>query len=100
MGPAMLQYGFAAGAIGGLIGGAISQAIYGSAEARAKRRTNMRRCMNFKGYARHGLAKDLWQEFNFEEGLNSVDEKDRQQMLAVQALVASSGANGAEDIGL
>ncbi len=88
------------GAIGGVIGGAIAQAIYGSAEARAKRRVNMRRCMHFKGYARHGLAKDLWQEFNFEEGNSTVEEEDRQRMLAVQALVASSDAIEAEDIGL
>lgn len=88
------------GAIGGLIGGAISQAIYGSAEARAKRRVNMRRCMHFKGYARHGLAKDLWKEFNFEEGNSSVAEEDRQRMLAVQALVASSDLPATENIGL
>ena len=88
------------GIIGGLIGGAISQAIYGSAEARAKRRINMRRCMHFKGYTRHGLEKDLWQEFNFEEGNTSVAEEDRQRMLAVQALVASSDTITAEDIGL
>lgn len=88
------------GAVGGLIGGAIAQAIYGSAEARAKRRTNMRRCMHFKGYARHGLAKNLWKEFNFEEGNSTVAEEDRQKMLAVQALVASSELSGKEDIGL
>ncbi|MEL7188544.1 MAG: hypothetical protein AAGK17_03245 [Pseudomonadota bacterium] len=88
------------GLVGGLIGGAISQAIYGSAEARAKRRVNMRRCMHFKGYARHGLAKDLWQEFNFEEGNSDVAEEDRQKMLAVQALVASSDGITAENIGL
>jgi len=88
------------GVIGGVLGSMLADAIYGSAEARAKRRVNMRRCMRFKGYARHGLAKDLWQEFNFEEGNSSVEEEARQRMLAVQALVASSDAIEAEDIGL
>ncbi|TRD10774.1 hypothetical protein FGU71_02085 [Erythrobacter insulae] len=88
------------GVIGGAIGGAMAQAIYGSAEKRAKRRVNMRRCMHFKGYARHGLAKDLWQEFNFEEGNSSVEEKERQNMLAVQALVASSDLPATENVGL
>lgn len=88
------------GAIGGVLAGAMAQAIFGSAEARAKRRVNMRRCMHFKGYARHGLSKDLWQEFNFEEGLSSVDEEMRQKHLATQALVASSDMSAKEDIGL
>lgn len=88
------------GVIGGAIGGALAQAIYGSAEKRAKRRVNMRRCMNFKGYKRHGISKDLWETFNFEEGNSSVEEKDRQEMLATQALVASSQLTGKEDIGL
>ena len=94
------QYGVLGGALGGAIGGAMAQAIYGSAEARNKRRVNMRRCMNFKGYARHGISKDLWQEFNFEEGLSSIDEDERQNHLATQALVASSTLTGKEDIGL
>lgn len=88
------------GVLGGAIGGAMAQAIYGSAEKRAKRRVNMRRCMHFKGYARHGLAKDLWTEFNFEEGNSSVAEEDRQRMLAVQALVASSDLPETENVGL
>ena len=89
-----------AGIIGGAIGGAMAQAIFGSAEARNKRRVNMRRCMHFKGYARHGITKDLWQEFNFEEGLASIDEEKRQNYLSMQALVASSTLSGKEDIGL
>nr|WP_298925885.1 hypothetical protein [uncultured Erythrobacter sp.] len=88
------------GVIGGAIGGAMAQAIYGSAEKRAKRRVNMRRCMHFKGYARHGLTKDLWKEFNFEEGGGSVEEEARQRMIAVQALVASSDLPATENIGL
>ena len=88
------------GVIGGAIGGALAQAIYGSAEKRNKRRVNMRRCMHFKGYARHGISKDLWEAFNFEEGLSGVEEQDRQKMLAAQVLVASSTLSGNEDIGL
>jgi hypothetical protein len=63
--------------------------IFGSAEIRKARRTNMRRCMNYKGYDRYGANKDVWQRFNFEEGLKSVHEDDRQRMLAQQAKVAS-----------
>lgn len=88
------------GAIGGLIGGAIANAIHGSAEERRKRRVNMRRCMNFKGYARYGLAKDLWQEFNFEEGNSTVPEEDRQKMLAQQAKVAAGPTPETENLGL
>lgn len=86
--------------IGGAIGGAIANAIYGSAEERRKRRANMRRCMNFKGYERYGLSKDLWQEFNFEEGNSSVPEEDRQKMLAQQAKVAAGPVPEAEILGL
>ncbi len=50
----------------------------------------MRRCMNYKGYDRFGLDKQLWEDFNFEEGNRQVAEADRQQMLARQALVASA----------
>jgi len=88
------------GAFGGLIGGAIAQAIYGSAEERRKRRVNMRRCMSFKGYERYGLSKDLWEEFNFEEGNRHVPEAERQHMLAMQAKVASGPQPAAEGLGL
>ncbi len=88
------------GVIGGALVGAFAQALIGSAEKRAARRVNMRRCMFFKGYARHGLSKELWRKFNFEEGSKDVAESDRQKMLAIQALVASSDAITAEDIGL
>ena len=86
--PAAYNYGLA-GAAGGLIGNLLVSAVFGSAELRKARRANMRRCMNYKGYERYGLPKDTWQEFNFEEGLRKVDEKDRQQMLAQQAKAAS-----------
>ena len=49
----------------------------------------MRRCMNYKGYDRFGLSKNVWSEFNFEEGLNPVKEDYRQQLLAMQAKAAS-----------
>ena len=45
--------------------------------------------MNYKGYDRYGLNKDVWQQFNFEEGLSSVRDEDRQRMLAQQAKAAS-----------
>jgi len=97
---AMVQYGVLGGAVGGLIGSAIADAIYGSAEIRRKRRINMRRCMFFKGYSRFGLEKDLWEEFNFEEGSSSVAEEDRQRMLAQQARVASGNRPQAQELGL
>ena len=82
--------GTMAGAIGGAIGNALAVAIFGSAEKRRLRRVNIRQCMNFKGYERFGLSKDLWKEFNFEEGLSGVTEKDRQRCLMLQAMVASA----------
>lgn len=78
-----------AGAVGGAIGNLMVAMIFGSAELRKARRTNMRRCMNYKGYDRHGLNKDVWQQFHFEEGLSSVDEDERQLKLAKQAKAAS-----------
>ena len=77
------------GAIGGAIGNAMADAIWGSAQRRQLRRINMRTCMTFKGYRVYGLPKSLWEEFNFEEGLNSVEESRRAQLLRVQARVAS-----------
>lgn len=89
-----------AGALGGAIGSALAVAIFGSAELRKARRVNMRRCMHYKGYQRFGLAKDNWQTFNFEEGLSSVKEVDRQRMLAQQAKVAVSVIPVQKDLGL
>lgn len=77
------------GAIGGAIGSALADAIYGSAERRRQRRTNLRTCMGFKEYTAYGLPKDIWVEFNFEEGLREVDEDRRQVLLRKQAKVAS-----------
>lgn len=81
--------GTMAGAVGGAIGNLMVAMIFGSAELRKARRTNMRRCMNYKSYDRYGLNKDVWQQFHFEEGLRSVDEDERQLKLAKQAKAAS-----------
>lgn len=89
-----------AGAVGGAIGNAMAMAIFGSAEKRRMRRVNMRTCMNFKGYARYGLPKSLWDDFNFEEGIGSVSEEKRHRYLMQQALVASSGTLQGKDLGL
>ena len=49
----------------------------------------MRNCMYYKGYDRYGLEKDLWQEFNFEEGNSREEAESRAQKLMMQARVAS-----------
>lgn len=88
--PAPYPYaGTLAGGVGAALGNALAVAIFGSAEKRKLRRANLRRCMNYKGYQRYGLEKELWQSFNFEEGLSSVQEAERQRKLAMQAKVAS-----------
>jgi hypothetical protein len=97
---AAMQYGALAGAAGGLIAGIMMDAIMGPAQLRGKRRINMRRCMGFKGYARYGLDKDLWEAFNFEEGVGEVPEAERQLMLAGQARVASGPRPSTQELGL
>jgi hypothetical protein len=92
--------GTLAGAAGGVIANVMIAAIFGSAEKRRLRRVNMRQCMNFKGYQRHGLKKDLWEAFHFEEGLSGMDEKRRFDYLKRQALVASSATPSGEELGL
>lgn len=89
-----------AGAAGGLIGNVMMAAIFGSAEKRRLRRVNMRRCMSYKGYSRYGLRKDLWETFNFEEGLDGVKEAERQRLLAQQAKVASGPRPAGKDQGI
>lgn len=88
--------GLLAGAVGGAIGGALgavmSDAIYGSAERRRQRRINMQTCMRFKEYRVFGVPKELWEEFNFEEGNSRIPEDRRQRMLQQQARVASGPA--------
>ena len=91
--------GTLAGAAGGAIANLMVAAIFGSAQVRATRRVNMRRCMSFKGYERYGLPKDMWQEFNFEEGFSSLEEGKRQAYLKQQAKVASGEAPKTEALG-
>ncbi len=88
------------GAVGSAIGNALAMAIFGSAEKRRLRRVNMRTCMNFKGYGRFGVSKDVWKDFNFEEGLSSVKDEDRTRMLRQQALVASAYRPAGKELGL
>lgn len=103
IGYAQVPYPYAgtmAGAVGGAIGNAMAAAIFGSAEKRRLRRVNMRQCMNFKGYQRHGLSKELWEEFNFEEGLSDMPEKRRFTYLKRQALVAATAKPQGKELGL
>jgi len=88
-----------AGVAGELIANAMLSAIFGSAEKRRVRRVNMRRCMAYKGYARFGMEKELWQQFNFEEGFSGEAEEKRQAMLAQQAKVASGPRPAAKELG-
>jgi len=90
--------GTMAGAIGGAIGSALADAIFGSAQRRAMRRTNLRTCMGYKGYSRYGLSKDLWTKFNFEEGLGSVADDERQKFLQMQAKAAVAGKPQGEEL--
>lgn len=76
-------------AIGSALGPGLADAINGSAARRATRRVNMRNCMGFKGYQRFGLPKNLWKEFNFEEGKGREDDAVREAALLQQAKVAS-----------
>lgn len=92
--------GTMAGAVGGAIANVMVMMIFGSAAKRQLRRTNMRRCMHYKGYQRYGLERALWEKFNFEEGLSSVKEVDRQRYLAQQAKVASMATVSGKDLGL
>lgn len=92
--------GTMAGAVGGAIGNAMAMAIFGSAEKRRMRRVNMRTCMYYKGYQRHGLSKALWEEFHFEEGLSDMPESRRFDYLKRQALVAVSATPQGKELGL
>lgn len=89
---AFAQYGVLPSAIGGAVASIMVDAIAGSAERRRIRRINMRNCMGFKGYARYGLEKDLWQKFNFEEGFEREEASSREIALKRQARLASGPA--------
>ncbi len=86
---ARVAYNGGGGMVGGLFGSVLANAIHGSAERRMQRRIIMRTCMGFKGYATFGLRKDLWEAFNFDEGNSSPPEARRQELLMMQARVAS-----------
>ncbi|WP_298168840.1 hypothetical protein [Novosphingobium sp.] len=89
-----------AAGVGGAIAGAMMDAIFGSSARRAQRRQNVRNCMYFKDYKRYGLSRDLWTEFNFEEGMGRKKEGVRNDALALQALVASGPAPTTKELGL
>ena len=82
------QFGLAGGVVGGLIAGAIVEA-QNAAARRKLRRGIMRTCMGYKGYAAFGLPRELWKEFNFEEGGKPFPEAQRMHYLRMQAKVAS-----------
>jgi hypothetical protein len=82
------QYGMA-GALGGALASVMADAIFGSAARRKERRIKVRNCMGFKGYARYGIAKDLWVKFNFSEGNGRKKEETRDRAFKLQALAAS-----------
>ena len=84
--------GLLTGAIGGAVGAVAADAIFGSAQRRLARRINMLTCMRFKEYRVFGLPENLWERFNFEEGLRQVPEEERQRLLRLQARVASGPA--------
>lgn len=102
--PTVYVPGSAAGVAGGIIGSAVIGTIFNrisaSAEIRRVRRVNMRRCMNFKGYARYGLPKGLWEAFNFEESFSAVGAEERARNLKQQALVASGAKPTGKELGL
>jgi hypothetical protein len=45
--------------------------------------------MGFKEYRTYGLSKDLWAEFNFDEGNKAVEDARREELLRMQARAAS-----------
>ena len=77
------------GAAGGLLGALIVDATAGAAQRRSMRRDNMRTCMTFKEYQVYGLPKNLWAKFNFQEGMASPPDGDREVMLRRQARAAT-----------
>jgi hypothetical protein len=54
--------------------------------------------MGYKGYSRYGLNKQLWEQFNFEEGNKTVREEQRQKYLQMQAKAAISGRPSSEEL--
>ena len=90
-GQASMVSGLAVGLVVGLID---------SGNRHHMRRVNIRRCMFFKGYARYGVSKSIWQTFNLEEGGNSGSgNSSRDAMLEVQAKIASGPKPDALELG-
>jgi hypothetical protein len=83
-----------------MLGSMMADAIFGSSARRKIRRINIRNCMGFKAYQRYGLKKDLWKEFNFEEGNGRKRDDVREAALLQQARVASGPKPTAEDLGI
>jgi hypothetical protein len=81
--------------MGGLVAG-----LAGPGEERQTRRFGLRRCMFYKGYGRFGLPEDLWRQFNFDATERGLSEQQRQEMLAKQALLASTGTPRTQELGL
>ncbi len=73
----------------GLVGDLANTLIFVPAQDRLFRRANLRRCLYFKGYARYGLPKALWEAFNLQHIEAATPERDIQMSLVRQALVAS-----------
>lgn len=84
----------------GLVGGLANALIFVPAQDRLFRRANLRRCMFFKGYARYGLPKALWEAFNLQHIEAATPERDIQMSLARQALVASGPRPASRVLGL
>lgn len=80
---------FIGGGVPGLLGAVIGDAVFGSSERRRQRRVNMRTCMGYKGYTTFGLPRNLWSEFNFDEGNSGLSNSRRQEFLRLQARAAT-----------
>jgi hypothetical protein len=80
----------------GLVGDLANALIFVPAQDRA----NLRRCMSFKGYARYGVPKALWESFNLQHIETATPEREIQMSLARQALVASGPQPASRALGL
>ncbi len=81
--------GTVAGAGGGLLAALIIDATVGASNRRSMRRLSMGNCMRFKEYKAYGLPKELWSQFNWEEGNVEPEGAVRLQKLRMHAKVAS-----------
>jgi hypothetical protein len=90
------QYRFSQqyGLFGGLTAALIAE-IATSSVNHGVERSNLRRCMYFKGYSRYGLNKSLWKQLNEATGK---DEERGKQIIARFATIASGPAPQMEAI--